>query len=112
MKNRMQKGFTLIELLVVFAITAAILTLLAVPLIQGFRLTRAGQAYAEAQDRARLVMDRISKELGTAAAVLDNSLPSAAVEIKLPLGVYAGGGPAPISTTNIAENPAARVGIV
>jgi prepilin-type N-terminal cleavage/methylation domain-containing protein len=112
MKNRMQKGFTLIELLVVIAITAIILTLLAVPLIQGFRLTRAGQAYAEAQDRARLVMDRISKELGTAAAVLDNSLPSAAVEVKLPLGVYAGGGPAPNSTTDIVEDPAARVGSV
>lgn len=108
----MRKAFTLVELLVVMAITAILLTLLAVPLIQGFKLTRAGQAYAEAQDRARLIAERMGRELGSAAAVLDNSIPAATVEVQLPLGVYTGSGAPPPSTTDIGEDPLQRVGSV
>ncbi len=112
MTKTIHKGFTLIELLVVLAITAVLLTLLALPLIQGFRLTRTGQAYAEAQDRARNIMDRISKEMGSAAAVLDNSVNSAAIEVQLPLGVFSGAGAPPATSTEISEDPAARVGSI
>ena len=87
MMNRQKRAFTLIELLVVMAITAVILTLVAIPLVQGFKLTRTGQAFAEAQDKARQVIGKIGKEISTAAAVLDNSPAAAAVEISLPLGV-------------------------
>jgi prepilin-type N-terminal cleavage/methylation domain-containing protein len=80
-----RKGFTLIELLVVMAITAILITLIGIPLIQGLNLTRAGQAFSEAQDVARELQSRLNKELSTAALVLDNSTPQAAVEIRLPL---------------------------
>ncbi len=83
--NLKRKAFTLIEMLVVIAITAIILTLIAVPLVQGFRLTRAAQSFAEAQAMGKQVIDRISRELGTAAAVLDNSTTASSVEIRVPL---------------------------
>lgn len=80
-----RKAFTLIELLVVLAITAVLITLVAIPLVQGFKLTRTGQAFVEAQYRARQLAERIRKEMSTAAGVLDNSIPAAAVEISLPI---------------------------
>jgi prepilin-type N-terminal cleavage/methylation domain-containing protein len=110
MKKRVQKAFTLIELLVVIAITTILLTLIAIPLVEGFRLTRTGQAFAEAQEKARLIAERISREIGGAAAVLDNSVPASAVEIRLPLGTFTGGGPPPPATTEIQQDAAARYG--
>ncbi len=86
MMSRQKRAFTLIELLVVMAITAVLLTLVAIPLVQGFKLTKTGQAFADAQDKARQIIGRISKEISTAAGVLDNSPLASAVEIRLPLG--------------------------
>ena len=71
-------------MIVVVAITAILITLIGIPLIQGLNLTRASQAFAQAQDMAREVNSRMAKELSTASLVLDNSVPSAAIEIKLP----------------------------
>lgn len=82
---RLRKAFTLIELLVVIAITAILITLIGIPLVQGLNLTRAAQSFAEAQDISREVSSRLNRELSTAAAVLDNSMPEAAIEIELPL---------------------------
>lgn len=85
--TKARRAFTIAELLVVIAITAIILTLIAVPLIQGFRLTRAAQSFSEAQSMGRQVVERISRELGTAAAVLDNTTTAAAVEVRVPLAI-------------------------
>ncbi|MDQ2986674.1 MAG: prepilin-type N-terminal cleavage/methylation domain-containing protein [Armatimonadota bacterium] len=81
---RLRKAFTLIELLVVIAITAILITLIGIPLVQGLNLTRAAQSFAEAQDISREVSSRFNRELSTAATVLDNSMPEAAIEVKLP----------------------------
>lgn len=85
MMKRVRRGFTIAELLVVIAITTIILALIAVPLVQGFRLMRAAQSFSEAQARAKIVIEKISREMGSAAAVLDNSSPAASVEVRVPL---------------------------
>src|SRR5687767_4123240 len=82
--NQLRKAFTLVELLVVLAITAILITLIGIPLVQGLNLTRAAQSFAEAQDISREVASRLNRELSTAAAVLDNSMPEAAIEVKVP----------------------------
>lgn len=69
MKTMRRRGFTLIELLTVMAITAILLGLIIVPLFQSFNLTRTAQAFADAQDRARIVTERIGREIGNAALV-------------------------------------------
>ncbi|HEY0868386.1 MAG TPA: hypothetical protein VGE01_13455 [Fimbriimonas sp.] len=66
-------AFTLIELLTVIAITAVLLTLIIVPVFQSFNLTRTAQAFAEAQERARTVSERIAREIGNSAGVRDLS---------------------------------------
>ncbi|MGI8922653.1 MAG: type II secretion system protein [Fimbriimonadales bacterium] len=81
----MIRAFTLIEMIIVMAITAILITLIGIPLVQGLNLTRASQAFAEAQDISREVIGRINKELSTAALVVDNSVPESAVEVVLPL---------------------------
>ena len=67
------KGFTLIEILVVLAITVILMGLVMEPVIQSFQLTRAAEAMAHAQDAARTAMSMISRELGQAMFVYDNS---------------------------------------
>ncbi|HWP30961.1 MAG TPA: prepilin-type N-terminal cleavage/methylation domain-containing protein [Fimbriimonadales bacterium] len=78
-------GFTLIELLIVMAILTVLLALISIPLIQGMRLTQAGQAFASAQNRARLIVEKIRNELTIAAAVFDNAAPSASIEVQVPI---------------------------
>jgi len=67
--NQNRKAFTLIELLTVMAISAVLLGLIVIPLVQSFNLTRAGQAFGDAQDKARVVTDRIAHDIGIAALV-------------------------------------------
>jgi prepilin-type N-terminal cleavage/methylation domain-containing protein len=82
--KQLRKAFTLVELLVVLAITAILITLIGIPLVQGLNLTRSAQSFAEAQDISREVASRLNRELSTAAAVLDNSMPEAAIEVRVP----------------------------
>jgi prepilin-type N-terminal cleavage/methylation domain-containing protein len=82
--KHLRKAFTLVEILVVLAITAILITLIGIPLVQALNLTRASQSFAEAQSISREVASRLNRELTTAAAVLDNSMPEAAVEVKVP----------------------------
>ncbi|MEX2243794.1 MAG: prepilin-type N-terminal cleavage/methylation domain-containing protein, partial [Fimbriimonadaceae bacterium] len=63
MRRTIRHAFTLIELVVVIAITSVLLLIIAIPLVQGFNLTRASQAYAEAQAAARAVRDMIVADL-------------------------------------------------
>ena len=67
----MKKAFTLIELLTVMAITAVLLTLIVLPIFQSFNFTRTAQAFADAQDKGRLLTDRIAREVGNAVSVRD-----------------------------------------
>lgn len=69
----MKRAFTLIELLVVIAITAILMTIILVPIIQSFNLTRSAQAFADAQDKARRLTEKIAREINNAASVRDNS---------------------------------------
>jgi prepilin-type N-terminal cleavage/methylation domain-containing protein len=64
-----KRAFTLIELLTVMAISSILLGLIVIPLVQSFNLTRAAQAFADAQDRARIVTERIAREVGGAVSV-------------------------------------------
>jgi len=83
MKNR-RSGFTLMELIVVMAISALLLTIIAVPMIQGFNLTRTAQGFADAQERARQVISRIERELGNAASVRSNTGDAGALRLPVP----------------------------
>ena len=67
----MKKAFTLIELLVVMAITAVLLTLIVLPIFQSFNFTRTAQAFVDAQDKGRLLTERIAREVGNAISVRD-----------------------------------------
>jgi len=79
-----RRGFTLIELITVMTITAVLLTIITVPLVQSFNLTRAAQGFADAQDRARTLIDRVSREVANSAGVRDNTGVRGALIIRLP----------------------------
>src|SRR5690349_11198713 len=91
MKRVKNLAFTLIELLVVLAIAAILFTIVAIPMIQGFNLTRTSQAYAEAQAAARNVRDMILNDVGNAAGVYYNPGPLGGLNLDLP---------APLGTVN------------
>ncbi len=84
-KNFARRAFTLIELLVVIAITAILLSIILVPMFQGFNLTRGAQGYADAQDKARSLSERISREIGNAAAVRDPNGIGGTVFVRIPI---------------------------
>ncbi len=69
----LRRAFTLIELLIVIALTAVLLTLLIVPLISALRYTQEAQLVTAAQDAARIVKERITRELGSAVFVFDGT---------------------------------------
>jgi prepilin-type N-terminal cleavage/methylation domain-containing protein len=66
-------GFTLVELLTVIAISAILMGLVMIPVVQSFKLTRRAEAMVDAQDSARHAMETISRELGEAVFVYDNT---------------------------------------
>jgi len=69
MTRTLRRAFTLIELLTVMAISAILLSLIIIPLFQSFNLTRTAQAFSDAQENARVVTDRIAREIGGAVSV-------------------------------------------
>lgn len=80
------RAYTLVELLTVIAITAVLLTIIILPIVQTFNLTRTAQAFADAQDNARRLMERISREIGNSAYVRDNSGLKGSINIAVPAG--------------------------
>jgi len=84
MKNRINKAFTLVELITVMAIAAILLSIIAVPMIQSFNLTRAAQGFAAAQDRARILMEKIIRDVSNSAGVRDNSGLKGALVLHVP----------------------------
>lgn len=85
MINRRQYAFTLIELITVMAITAILMTIITVPMVQTFNATRTAQAYSDAQDKARILTERLSKEIGEAVAVRDMENVGGRVSIVAPI---------------------------
>ena len=69
-----RRAFTLIELLTVIAISALLMTIIVVPVFQSFNFTRSAQSFADAQARARIVADRVSREIGNSVGVRSTSL--------------------------------------
>src|SRR5688572_28945528 len=85
MRYARKLAFTLLELLVVLAITAVMMTLIIIPVVQSFNLMRAGQGFSDAQHKAAQLVESIGREISNAAAVRDNS------GIKGTLAVYVPG---------------------
>ncbi|MCX7799705.1 MAG: prepilin-type N-terminal cleavage/methylation domain-containing protein, partial [Fimbriimonadales bacterium] len=79
-----RKGFTLVELLTVMFITAILMGIIIIPMVQGFNLVRSAQAFADAQDRARIVLDRIAAEVSNSAGVRDNSGDRGSLDLAVP----------------------------
>jgi prepilin-type N-terminal cleavage/methylation domain-containing protein len=73
MRYARKLAFTLLELLVVLAITAVMMTLIIIPVVQSFNLMRAGQGFSDAQHKASQLVESIGREISNAAAVRDNS---------------------------------------
>lgn len=83
-RNLKARAFTLVELIVVMAVSAILLTIIAYPLFESFRITRQVQADAVAQDVSRRVSERIVREITGSAAVRDNTGVRGAVSVTLP----------------------------
>ena len=92
-----RRAFTLIELLTVIAITAILMTIIVLPIIDSFNLLRAGQGWSEAQERARTLLDRISREVAMSTIVRDNSGIGGQITVMVPPG------PGSFNTTPIPE---------
>lgn len=67
-----RRAFTLIELITVMAVSAILLTLITIPVVQSFNLTRASEAFAAAQSTGRILISRIEREVSSAASVRPN----------------------------------------
>lgn len=84
MPKRLNRAFTLIELLTVIAITAILMTIIILPIFQSFNLTRAAQAYSDAQDKARVLIEKIQREINNGAAIRDNSGLNGSLVVQVP----------------------------
>ena len=82
--QKAKRAFTLIELITVMAITAVLMTIIVVPMIQSFNFVRTAQAFADAQEKGRLVLERVSREINNSAGVRDNSGVRGACDVVLP----------------------------
>src|SRR5690349_4443530 len=70
---RPSSAFTMVEVLVVIAITITLMGWLVRPPIDTLRYTKDAQLAAAAQDSARKTLEIVSREVGSAAYVFDNS---------------------------------------
>lgn len=78
------RAFTLIELITVMAITTILLTIITIPVVQSFNLSRAAQSYALAQDRARSIINDVVKDITNGSNVRDNSGARGSVAVQVP----------------------------
>jgi type II secretory pathway pseudopilin PulG len=81
---RRRLAFTLVELLTVVAITAVLLGLILVPIVQAFNFTRIGQAFTDSQNRGRVLVEQITREIQNSAGVRDNDGLRGTVAVVLP----------------------------
>jgi prepilin-type N-terminal cleavage/methylation domain-containing protein len=80
------RAFTLIELLTVIAITGVLLTIIVLPIFQTFNLVRTAQSYSDAQEKARKLMDRITREIQGSVGVRDNTGLKGTLDLLVPTG--------------------------
>jgi len=106
-KSSLRTAFTLIELLTVIAITAILMTIIVLPIFQSFNMTRAAQAYSDAQDKARSLIEKIQREFNNGAFVRDNTGLKGSMAILVPTSPGGTYGPSVIETI-----PYAKVDIV
>jgi prepilin-type N-terminal cleavage/methylation domain-containing protein len=106
-KQRQPRGFTMTELLVVIAITSILMGLLFIPIIQGFNVTRRARAESEAQTAARTGLERITREIRSAAYVFDNTGAPVAIPLNRTVNMAPGGTP-----TNLPLIMFAKIDIV
>src|SRR6266542_468227 len=66
-----RRGFTLTEMLVVIAITAILLSVLFVPLVNSLNLSRRSSAMLIGQDNVRTAMQTVTRDLQNAMEVLE-----------------------------------------
>ena len=89
-RSRGRAGFTLIEMMVVLAITAVLLGIILIPMVQSFNFTRAAEGLAEEQDRGRNLVDSIQRDISSGTAVADNEGPAGETIISVPVFPYTG----------------------
>jgi prepilin-type N-terminal cleavage/methylation domain-containing protein len=80
----MRRAFTLIELLTVIAITAILMTLIIIPVVQSINLLHAGRGWSEAQERSRNVLERMSLEVTNSAGVRSNAGVNGSIAVVVP----------------------------
>lgn len=72
MSRLTRRAFTLVELITVLAITAVLLTIIIIPMIQAFSFTRAAEGFTTAQESGRRLIEQITREIENSAGVRDN----------------------------------------
>lgn len=80
----MKRAFTLIEMITVLAISAVILAIIVIPMIQSYNFAREAEGLAEAQQRGRILIERIVRDISNGAAVNDNTGPYGETVLVLP----------------------------
>jgi prepilin-type N-terminal cleavage/methylation domain-containing protein len=85
MRMSRRRAFTLIEMITVIAISAVLLSIITVPLFTSFSATRDAQAYSDAQDKARQLTTRLTREIADAVSVRDNDSVGGRVTIVIPV---------------------------
>lgn len=88
------------------AITAILLTIIVVPVIQSVNLVNLGSAYNQAQENARIELDKISREISNSAGIRDNSGDAGSVAVEVPTG------PGSINPTTTVLLPYSKLDIV
>lgn len=78
------RAFTLVELITVIAITAILMTIIVVPMIQSFNTVRGAEAFSNAQEKARILLETISREISNGAGVRDNAGDLGACDVVVP----------------------------
>lgn len=82
--NLKHRAFTLVEMITVVAITAVLLGIIIIPMVQSFNLTRAAEGFSNAQQRGRQIIEQVTRDIENAAAVRDNDGVRGAMAIVVP----------------------------
>jgi hypothetical protein len=71
-------------MLVVLAVTAVLLGIIIVPVIQSFNFTRAAESLSEQQQRGRILVDEIARDVASGTAVADNEGTNGETIVEIP----------------------------
>lgn len=79
-----KRGFTLIEMITVIAITAILMGIILVPMVQSFNFTRSAEGFANSQQLGRQLIEAITREIANSAGVRDNDGLRGSVAVVVP----------------------------